>query len=368
MAKRDLATDALRTKGWYRQLQHILLGEVTGRPDVPRMLHAMALKGLPMREGRATYGRWYDGKCRPDADYVKTLTDHLKALESADKLAASERKVDARRGQNPDENQVASKLEYWWREVAPDSLAVKDNQIRLLGHIDWWAAATVDAGTLQGLLLPIWDRWEPKMRGVWSTAEGGERQRWEIASWKGEPSPGRVHYELAHCFDLTSMAVFLVSLCNLPWPNPEMAAHDLPYQHDTAFSTWCVDTVSCCMLVERLYQQRGGSSYSLASPGVDVASRVLRLVMADDERSMMKPSSSPYIPQNRLRQLTDIFKRSGVPVDDPIQFHRSFSALSALIGKMLEECGSSTTEVARLRNTQIRWHWPLPGRAEQSVQ
>lgn len=368
MAKRDLATDALRTKGWYRQLQHILLGEITGHPDVPRMLHAMALKGLPMREGKATYGRWYEGKCRPDAGYVKMLTNHLKAIESADKLVTAERKRDARRDQNPDENQVVSKLEYWWREAASGSHEGQDDQIRLLGHIDWWAATAVDEEVLRQLLHSIWFRWEPRKHGLWSPAESGDGQRWKSRALEGVHLTGRIHYELAHRADLTSMAAFLVSLCNLPWSYFAEAVDGPPYQHNTLFSTWCVDTVACCMLVERLYQHWGDAAYSLASPGIDVASRVLRLVMADDERSIMTPSSSTYIQQNRLRQLTDIFKRSGVPVDDPNQFHRSFSALAALIGRMLQECGSSTTEVARLRNAQVRWYPSLPSRAEQSVQ
>lgn len=334
------ASAAMRTQGWYRQMQFCLLGEVPEQPDTSRVLQAMALKGLDGPSSKTSAWRWAHGESRPKLDYAKLLAEQLSQ----------------------------PKLAQWWQGLDRAGVLEADNQIRLMSFIDSWASAEADEYNLTQQLQWLWNRWAPKKRGVDFGYEAGNSVSWEIEAIKAEPLPNPIRPELAHRADLTSMATFLVSLCDQVWPSEAAAIESKPFEHAHAFTSWCVDLLGCCMLIERLYQQWGDATYIQASPGIDVAVCVLRLALPRRPIEIMQPQGEPYRHEHQVRQLSTLFSRRGVVINHPDQFARTFTAFAALINRLLTEAGSSASEVALFGNPHINGQPSLNGSSVHSVQ
>jgi hypothetical protein len=321
-------------------MQFCLLGEVPEQPDTSRVLQAMALKGLDAPSSKTSAWRWAHGESRPKMDYAKLLAAQLSQ----------------------------PKLAQWWQGLDRAGVLEADNQIRLMSFIDSWVSAEVDEDSLTQQLQWLWNRWAPKKRGVGFGYEAGSSVSWEIEAIKPERLPNPIRPELAHRSDLTSMATLLVSLCDQVWPSEPAASESKPFEHVHAFTSWCVDLLGCCMLIERLYQQWGDASYTQASPGIDVAVCVLRLALPKRPVGIMQLRSEPDRHEHHVRQLSTLFTGRGVVINHPDQFAKTFTAFAALIDRLLTEAGSSALAVAQFGNALIKGYPSPNGSSVHSVQ
>lgn len=311
-------------RGWHRNLQYILLGSYSQAPLSTKVLLELEFSGVE-NINKSTIGKWHSGKSIPRPKNVEEIYAALsrRAIKRKDNLAIIR----------------INKSKDW---LSSNGNLSMNPQIRLIQYASIWANPSTSQLQAHNIIHMIKNKWIPT--SITTTMQSIDKNiecEFEFPSVSADikheiPLNGtKINHRLLVPTDPTSIANFLFSLCESPWPL-QQPNKTQPFEHDNSFTDWCIDLVGACLLVDRLHLSLGAGSYKNGSRGIGLSKRVILFITG----------SSYFGKTPTANELKCDLKSVGYYPENIDNILDSLVCMKLRVGDILAECGTNWDEIA----------------------
>lgn len=322
---------AIRHRAWLRHLQFLLLGYTSDKVDNSSISHKLELLGIPSIS-RSTFSRWASSEASPKKSRIDEISKGLNC----------------------------PKIGLWL--VSDSSVLPLDNQLRLLSFMESWAAPNINEADLVEKIQWIWNRWCPSRRNDAYAPKSRYNKMWNINFIDNELIDSNtseeylVKYKLINYLNRATILDLMISLANAEWKSQASALESPPFDHQHSFTTWVVDTLGCCMLLARLYQDLGDSAYYSQDKTIDLVNAFSDFILKVDT---FKHDENNTFEENRMRQTKNLFISCNADITNPVFFRKNLLSARNIIEKILKEYGISNSDAIQLQHRIIK-NFPSP--------
>jgi len=309
-------------RGWYRNLQHLLLGVYSKAPLSTRVLLELEAAGVE-KINKSTLGKWHNGKSMPSTKNVEEIYAALRfrALKRKDDLAI------IRINNSRD----------WLRT---NSLS-KNPQIRLIQYASVWANPSTTQAQAYKIIHMIKNKWTPtSSTNTMHSIDNNIQCDFNFPLATNDKineiplEKNKIKHRLLVPTDPTSIVNFLFSFCESSW-HASQQNNNHSFDHDNPLTDWCIDLIGACLLVDRLHLALGFGSYRNGSAGIAISKRVIIFIIGGSYFGRI-PNST---------ELKSDLKAAGYNASNVENILHNLVNTRLRADTILSECGASWDEI-----------------------